>query len=263
MWLRRLWSDGPSQRRSTTSTVQLFRSATLHRNAGRFEEAASLVEQGLQLDPNNVVGLLLAGSLHAVFRETQMAQTAFERVLTIDPTHPRALLGMARMALEAGQAGTCTDFLRRALGRYPDFPEAQALLEAVSHADVDAAPRPAASQPLPIERLRVPKESREALLTRLDATLIFAQPRVATTGEAASRTARVCRLTGTLLTRCGLRRLTHAVLESASETTFLRADDEVVLSLAFGQDMELAAGLGHLERVWATSPHEPVAPGMS
>jgi tetratricopeptide (TPR) repeat protein len=245
------------------STVQLFRSATLHRNAGRFEEAASLVEQGLQLDPNNLVGLLLAGSLHAVFRETQMAQTAFERVLTIDPTHPRALLGMARMALEAGQAGTCTDFLRRALGRYPDFPEAQALLEAVSHADVEATPRPAKSRRLRIERLRVPQESREALLTKLDATLIFAQPRGTATDEVATRTARLCRLTGTMLARCGMLRLTHAVLEGAAETTFLRADDEVVLSLAFGQDMELAAGLAHTERVWATSRHEPVAQGVS
>jgi tetratricopeptide (TPR) repeat protein len=243
--------------------VQLFRSATVHRNAGRFEEAALLVEQGLQLDPNNVVGLLLAGSLHAVFRETQLAQTAFERVLTVDPTHPRALLGMARMALEAGEAGTCTDFLRRALGRYPDFPEARALLDAVSHADVDTAPRPATTQPLRIERLRVPQESREALLTRLDATLIFAQPRGKHTDEVVTRTARLCRLTTTMLARCGLRRMTHAVLEGAAETTFLRANDEIVLSLAFGHDIELAAGLAHVERVWATCRQDQAAPVVS
>lgn len=254
MWLRRLWSDRKSRRQSTT-TVQLFRTATLHRNAGRFEEAATLVERGLQLDPNNVVGLLLAGSLHAVFRETQLAQTAFQRVLSLDPTHPRALLGMARMALEAGEAGSCTDFLCRALGRYPDFPEARALLEAVAQADVDTA-RPAATQPLRLERLRLPQESREALLARIDATVIFAQPHGTSTGEVAARTARLCRLTGAMLTRCGFRRWTHAVLEGAAETTFLRADEDVVLSIAFGRDIEMGAGLAHVERVWANCRQE-------
>lgn len=256
MWFSHLWSDGRSSRRRSPTTVQLFRSATLHRNAGRFEEAAALVERGLGLDPNNVVGLLLAGSLHAVFRETQLAQTAFERVLTLDPTHPRALLGMARMALEAGEAGTCTDFLRRALGRYPDFPEARALLEAVSHADGDAAPRQGATQPLRIERLRVPQESRETLLARIDATLIFAQPRGTSTDDVAARTARLCRLTGAMLARCGLRRWTHAVLEGAAETTFLRADDEVVLSIAFGRDIEMGAGLAHVDRLWTNCRQE-------
>jgi tetratricopeptide (TPR) repeat protein len=254
MWLRRLWSDRKSRRQSTT-TVQLFRTATLHRNAGRFEEAATLVERGLQLDPNNVVGLLLAGSLHAVFRETQLAQTAFQRVLSLDPTHPRALLGMARMALEAGEAGSCTDFLRRALGRYPDFPEARALLEAVAQADVDTA-RPAATRPVRLERLRLPQESREALLARIDATVIFAQPHGTSTGEVAARTARLCRLTGAMLTRCGFQRWTHAVLEGAAETTFLRADEDVVLSIAFGRDIEMGAGLAHVERVWANCRQE-------
>ena len=255
MWFTRLWTARTSGRRSPT-TVQLFRQATLHRNAGRFEEAAALVQRGLHLDPDNVVRLLLAGSVHAVFRETQLAQTAFERVLALDPTHPRALLGMARMALEAGGVGTCADFLRRALGRYPDFPEARALLEAVSHAGADTAPRPAPTSAILVERLRVPQESREALLARIDATLICAQPHGTSTEEVAARTSRLCRLTGALLTRSGLGPLTYAVLEGAAETTFLRADGEIVLSLAFGRDIEISAGLTHVERVWANCHHE-------
>jgi tetratricopeptide (TPR) repeat protein len=258
MWLPRLWTAKKQTSGRPPTTVQFFRQATLHRNAGRFEEAAALVEQGLRLDPDNVVGLLLSGSIHAVFREMEKAQLAFQRVLTLDPTHPRALLGMARMALEEGETENCTDFLRRALARYPDFPEATALLEAVSQGAAEAAPRPAPVANFRVERLRVPQESREALLARIDATLIFAQPRGTSTEEVATRTSRVCRLSGSMLTRCGLKGLKQAVLEGAAETTFLRADGEVVLSIAFGRDVEINAGLTHLERVW-TNCHQELA----
>jgi tetratricopeptide (TPR) repeat protein len=258
MWLSRLWTAKKETSGRPPTTVQFFRQATLHRNAGRFEEAAALVEQGLRLDPDNVVGLLLSGSIHAVFREMEKARAAFQRVLALDPTHPRALLGMARMALEEGETESCADFLRRALARYPDFPEATALLEAVSQGTAEVAPRPAPTTNFRVERLRVPQESREALLARIDATLIFAQPRGTSTEEVASRTSRVCRLTGSMLTRCGFKGLKHAILEGAAETTFLRADGAVVLSIAFGRDVEINAGLAHLDRVW-TNCHQELA----
>jgi len=35
-----------------------------------------------------------------ILRETGQARTSFERVLALEPTHPRALLGLARIALE-------------------------------------------------------------------------------------------------------------------------------------------------------------------
>jgi hypothetical protein len=85
-----------------------------------------LVASGLLLDPDNVVGHLLAGSLHPMLREMGKARTSFERLLALEPTHPRALLGLARISLEEGDTGACTDLVRRALARYPDFPEAKA-----------------------------------------------------------------------------------------------------------------------------------------
>ncbi len=248
--LPRIWPRG-RRRRRRSSTVQIFRQASRHRDEGLFEEAALLVEQGLRLDPDNLVGLLLAGSLHTVFREMTLARVAFERVLAIDRTHPRALLGLARIALEQGDPGTCSELLQRALDRYPDFPEARALLEVVQ---TTAQAAPAASPPpatLRLDRIRVPTDSREALLARIDATLIFAQPRGSRTEELAQRTAQLCRLAGAMLARSGLSALHHAVIEGAAETAFLRADGHVVLSIAFGRDVELAAGLAHLERVWS------------
>lgn len=256
MLLTRLWASVTSGRRPPT-TVQIFRQASRHRDEGRFEDAASLVAQGLKIDPDNLVGLLLAGSLHTVFREMHLAKAAFERVLSIDRTHPRALLGRARIALEEAEPGTCTELLQRALGRYPDFPEARALLEVVRTAGAPAAPAPAPpASALRVDRLRVPSDSREALLARIDATLIFAQPRGSRTEELAQRTAQLCRLAAAMLTRSGLGALHHAVIEGAAEITYLRADGHVVLSMAFGRDVELPAGLIHLERVWSNCRQE-------
>src|SRR5512134_3453978 len=109
--LTRIWKRGRSRRggRRSPMTVRILRQASRYRDEGRFEEAADLVETGLRLDPDNLVGLLLAGSLHTVFREMHLAKTAFARVLSIDRAHPRALLGLARIALEEAKPGTCTE----------------------------------------------------------------------------------------------------------------------------------------------------------
>ncbi len=234
--------------RRAPTTVEIFRRARRYRDEGRFEEAGELVARGLQLDPSSVVGHLLAGSLHAALREMDRAKAAFERVLALDALHPRALLGRARIALEEGDAAACTELLRRALERYPDFPEARALLEVVSAGSRPGPPRPLAA--VRMDRLRPPADTRELLLLRTDATLLVAQPRGARTEELAARTARVARLASAMLARAGLGPLEHAAIEGAAETTLLRGDEDVILSLTFGRDVDTAAGLAHLERVW-------------
>ena len=253
MVFARIWHR-VAQRRPP-STVQIFRQASRYRDAGRFEEAATLVARGLRLDPDNIVGHLLAGSLHAIFREMPLARAAFERVLALDPMHPRALLGLARIALEESEIGASTEYLRRALARYPDFPEAQALLDVVRSTEPSTRPARAAGS-VRVDRLRVPPDSRELLLARIDATLIAAQPRGSRTDELAHRTAQLCRLAAAMLARSGLSGLQHAIIEGAAESTYLRADDEVVLSLAFSRDLEPTQGLAHLERVWTNCRHE-------
>src|SRR5919197_2427034 len=155
MVFARIWHR-VAQRRPP-STVQIFRQASRYRDAGRFEEAATLVARGLRLDPDNIVGHLLAGSLHAIFREMPLARAAFERVLALDPMHPRALLGLARIALEESEIGASTEYLRRALARYPDFPEAQALLDVVRSTEPSTRPARAAGS-VRVDRLRVPPD---------------------------------------------------------------------------------------------------------
>jgi tetratricopeptide (TPR) repeat protein len=252
MVLTRLWNRLTGSKPSPLA-VRIFQRARRCRDEGRFEEAAALVAEGLRLDPDSLVGHLLAGSLHAVFRETRQARAAFERVLALDPMHPRALLGLARMALEEGEAGTCTLLLTRALARYPDFPEAQALLDVV----LNPPARATAARPAPqggairADRLRVPADSRETLLARADGTPIFAQPRGLRTEELAARIAQLCKVASATLARSGLGALHHAVVDGAAERTFLRADGDMVLSLAFSREVRTDTALAHLERVWA------------
>jgi len=237
--------------RRPETTMAMFRQAGRHRDAGRFEEAVALVERGLKLDADNIVGHLLAGSLHAVFREMDQAKAEFERVLTLDTVQPRALLGLARIAMEQDDNDRSADLLRRALGRYPDFPEASALLAVVTAVAPARPSRP--SSPAPVvqpDRLRVPSESRETVIARTDATLVFAQPRGPRSGELAARTAHLQRLAAALVERAGLGALHHAIIEGAAETTYLRTDGDAMLSLTFGRDIETAAALTHLERVW-------------
>src|SRR5882724_9652282 len=48
----------------------------------------------------------------------------------------------------------------------------------------------------------------------------------------------------------------HAVIEGAAETTYLRADDAALLTLAFDRDVKAATAIAHLERVWANCRSE-------
>src|SRR5262245_21705788 len=110
------------------ATALVFRQAQRLRDQGRYRRAAGLVDEALLHDPKNVVGHLLAASLHMVLRETRRARASFERVLALEPTQPRALLGLARIELEDGETAACCALLSRALARYPDLPEARAVL---------------------------------------------------------------------------------------------------------------------------------------
>ena len=289
MVFARIWHRLGGRRRPPTS-AQMFRQAQRLRDEGRFEDAAELVADALIREPASVVGHLLAGSLHMALRESGQARTSFERVLALEPTQPRALLGLARLAFEDGEAKTCRDLLSRALTRYPDFPEARALLDvtrdlapsadpkraatpvvvpaaipiatparmpAVTTATTPAATQaPAAKGMAPADRLRLPTESREALFMRPDATLVFAEPRGPRTEAVAARAVKLARIATAVLARAGFGPLRHAVIEGAAETTYLRTDDAALLTLAFDRDVTAATAVSHLERVWGSCRSE-------
>src|SRR5262249_54491310 len=97
--LEATWSS-LGRRRPTVAS--LFRRADQQRMDGFYEAAARLLAQGLELAPESSVGHLLMAYLHADLRQADEARAEFERVLALDPYHPRALLGLARIAIEEG-----------------------------------------------------------------------------------------------------------------------------------------------------------------
>jgi tetratricopeptide (TPR) repeat protein len=140
--LRRLWR--PAAHRPPLTVPEALRRAEQRRREGRYAEASALVTRALELDRDNLHAHLLAAYLHVARRATAPAKAEFRWVLGHDANHARALIGLARVALEEGDGRACHDLLRRALRFYPDFPEAAALLDALRARE--SPPPPAAAR---------------------------------------------------------------------------------------------------------------------
>jgi len=225
--------------------MAMFRAASRHRDAGRLDEALTQVIQGLAAEPNSIVGHVLAGNLYVASRAMAPARASFERVLGLDPHQPRALLGLARIALEENDAGACRVLLERALDRYPDFPEAQALLEVVH--DPWPAAVPFAVPPAP---LVLPRRALQLLLLGPNGALLRSAPADDGNERVAQHTHRVTRLAGAILERAGLGTLHTAVLEGAEETTLVRCDERGTLAVTFPTEVAQPMAASETERLW-------------
>lgn len=248
-FLERTWS-GLTGLVRPRSAASLFRLADQYRHEGRYEDAADLIAEGLRVAPNIAVGHLLDAYLHVVFREMPAAKTSFRRVLSLDPYHPRALFGLARIALEEGDIEGCRPFLDRAIQYFPDFPEAKALQEMVATWSAPAIAAPGAVGTVNTERLRLPQNARDLILTHADGTLVFAQGDEERQRQLALHMTQVYRIASATLARAGLGAMRRGVVEGASEMTFVRSDGGVILGIALPHDTEVGAGLVQMSRVW-------------
>jgi tetratricopeptide (TPR) repeat protein len=241
----------------SVSSVELFRKADQNRREGHVERAAQFVQQGLALEPNSLVGRLLAAYLYVANRKMAAAKAEFERVLARESDHPRALLGLARIAFEEGDAARCTELLRRALERYPDFPEAQALLEATT-AHALTPPRDHEHEPRSFrhDRLRPPTGTKDLLLLQTDGTLLWAHEEQPARDQLAAHLTRVVRLASATLARSGYGALRRAIVDGAGETTFIRANDMLLLSFTHPPGADSRAGLLEMNTLWAASLQE-------
>jgi tetratricopeptide (TPR) repeat protein len=248
--LRRLWP--PIARRRPETAAELFGRADRRRRAAGYAEAAELVARGLALDPDSLTGHLLAAYVHVARRTVEPARREFRWVLAREPSHPRALLGLARLALEEGDLESARATLVQALRAHPDFPEARALLDGV------AAPAPAAAVRPRLDRLRLPASARALVALGADGGLIAAQPAVADDGRGL---ARAVGLAAATLRRAGLGGLRRGVVGHADETHVVRADAALTLVLTFARETPLTQALLEVNRAWAAAQHElAVAP---
>ena len=254
--LSRIW-DAITSFTRPPNPATLFRRANLYRQEGRFEEAAELVSQGLRLAPSNGVGHLLSAYLHLAFRQIGPAKSEFQSVLNLDPYHPRALLGLAKIALEERDLAACRPFLDKALQYYPDFPEARALQEMV--ASWSLAPEPLGQRPVyegPPIQLEKPAGGREFVLTQADGTLVFSQQDDKDAEDLAGHVTQVYRIASATLQRAGLGALRRGIVQASTETTFFRSNDKLILALSFPQDVKVGFGLLETDKLWINSLRE-------
>lgn len=243
--LSRLWRPMASRRSPTPAA--LFGQAARLRRVGRYADAAELVSQGLSLDPASITGHLLAAYLHAASRKVEPARQEFQWVLERDPLHPRALLGLARLALEAGDFDGGRETLVRALRAYPDFPEARALLDGLATRQPTAAPAR-------LDRLRVPPGAQALLALGADGTVMVATPAAAADG--APHVTRTMGLATAALQRAGFGALRRGVVESAASRHFFRADGTLVLAVWVPRTIHITQGLLEVNRLWAAAQHQ-------
>ena len=245
------WIRWPGRPQRPQSVPELFALADRLRRDGRTGDAARLVATGLEREPNNLTGHLLAAYLHLAGRTIEPARREFRWVLARDPQHPRALLGLARLALEENDLDACRDSLTRALGLYPDFPEAQALLGAIALPRSSPAPPPPPSPPL--ERLRLPSLARALVVLGADGGVIAGRPGdVKGDGD---RIARALSLAAATLQRAGAGAPRRAFVEDGEETFFLRCDAEITIALALPRTTHITQGLLEVNRLWAAARH--------
>jgi tetratricopeptide (TPR) repeat protein len=214
-------------------------------------EAEALVTQALHIDPRNGFALLLSGYLHAAARRSDAARTAFRTVLAMDPDHPRAMLGLAKTDLEAGDVASSRELLERALRFYPDFPEARALLDVVRGLLTGRGePAPGPLTALQFRQLALPPGTRECMVVGLDGTVLFSHPVSRTRQALADHLVRVAGMASAALGRAGLGAVRRGAIRSNPGTTFLVSDSRVLLALTLPPDAEPAAALREAEALW-------------
>jgi len=245
--LARLLRPGGRRR----NPADFFGQADRLRRGGHYAEAATLVASGLALDPNSVTGHLLAAYLHVAQRTIEPAKREFRWVLGRDPAHPRALLGLARIALEEGDLVGCRECLTSALRAYPDFPEARAVLDALTTPPPPTSSSAAAAPRL--ERVRLPGAARALVVVDGEGRALVARP---ASEEAAPRLARIAGLAGAALRRAGFGPLRRAILEDHEQTEFVRADAALTLALALPRTTPIPQGLLEVNRLWGAVQHE-------
>jgi predicted regulator of Ras-like GTPase activity (Roadblock/LC7/MglB family) len=244
MRLTTLWRTVKRSRRVPTRT-EMFRAASRERDAGRLDVALELVTKALVAEPNSIVGHLLVGNLHLATRAMTPARDAFQRVLERDAHQPRALLGLARVAFEEHDTSACRAFLERAIARYPEFPEAQALLEVLTTPVHTTAPT------LSPRDVPLPHGASALMVLGADGTVITARPD-AGAGREAAHVHRISRLANAILERARLGALREAVIDDGAHTTVLRASDSLALAVTFAGDVDLEAATLDVYHVWET-----------
>lgn len=149
--------------------------AEAYRKEGMLPDALELLEMGLWRHPNYVPAHIVRGRCFVDGRADSAAETAFSRVLDLDPENVLALKGLAEIAERMGRYPDAVNRLERLLDVDRTNDEARLQLDRVRAACPSEAPVPEAPvfEPLvaetpPIEVVERAAESAEETLTRAE-----------------------------------------------------------------------------------------------
>jgi len=251
--LEHTWSGISGLVRSSSATA-LFRRADQYRSEGRYLEASQLVSRGLAQAPDSIVGHLLSAYLCMARREIEPARFSLRHVLTLDPYQPRALLGLARIALEEGDPNGAMPLLDKALAFYPNFPEAQALRDMIGSWPSTTPPATEEVRRLDVSDPSTHRPSaRDLIVTRSDGTL--ARAGIDVEAERATLLAahqtQVLRMATATLKRAGIGAMAHGLIETEGGTTLLVHEADMYLSAVLDGAADARAVLADVGALWA------------
>ena len=240
---------GVYRAREQSTPAMLFRRADQCRNEGQYDEGARLVARGLRQVPDSSVGHLISAYLHMARRQADRARNEFDRVLALDPYHPRALLGLARIHIEEQDLEGAKALLDRALQYYADFPEARALREMlVGWPPTQTDRRPALPSRSPGEA-SPPARERDVVAVRTDGNLVLTRTEEDRGRQLAQHVTQVYRTASATLSRAGLGSLHCAAIDTGSFMTFLLTDADLVYSATLDAKVDVAAGFARIRQL--------------
>jgi tetratricopeptide (TPR) repeat protein len=239
-------------RTKALTSTEIFLRADRARREGRLDEAARLVASGLEQNPKHAAGHLIAAYIHMAQRRLDAAKAAFDRVLEIEPNHPRACLGLGRVALDEGDFATSRRHLEHAIQLFPDFPEARALLDVVASrlAEAVTTRAPSAAPTVQPDRVRTAAGTRDTVLARADGSVVFAQLGAGRAEELATVLARAAHIANATLARAGLGASRRGVIDVRGKMLVLRSDADLILAVAFPTAAQPGEALLEANRVW-------------
>lgn len=155
--------------------------------------------------------------------------------------------------LEEGDLDASRRHLERALRLYPDFLEAQALLDVVADRSTGVVGTPAGEPALPTLRLETLAGTRDVVLARTDGAVVFGQLAKGGPEPLGALLGRTVRMASATLARAGLGVLRRGVIDVSSGLLVVRSEAGLILSLACPETTKPGIALLEINRLWTAA----------
>ncbi len=110
--------------RARTAYDLYLRASAIDEDAARFEEAASLYERAIAIDPHLAIAYTNLGNIRFRRGDETQAEALYRRALELDGRQPEAHYNLGYVMLERGKYAQAVDYFQRALAADPRFSDA-------------------------------------------------------------------------------------------------------------------------------------------